>query len=263
MIKNILAEIVTCKKEEVEEKKNSVPLNKLQDNVLYHREPISLSKKIKEQNTPFLIAEFKRKSPSKGIISQDKSSEIIAKIYEQSGVSAISVLTDFHFFGGTNEDLTKVRNIVSIPILRKEFIIDSYQIVEAKAIGADIILLIAAILTKTQIADFTNYAHSLGLEVLVEIHDEKEVDMIYDGVDFVGINNRNLRNFHVDIHQSKHLVSNIPKHFIRIAESGIQNPDDAHLLFQAGFHGILVGEYLMKSTNITETITSLLRHSYQ
>lgn len=201
MKRNILESIVEHKRREVESAKLAVPAKQLQQTKDYSREIISLKQSLSNESGTGIIAEFKRKSPSKGIFNAGALPEVLTKAYAEGGASGLSVLTDQAFFGGNNEDLIKARKNV-IPILRKDFIIDDYQITEAKAIGADVILLIAACLTPQVVKSFASFAKSLGLEVLLEIHDENELLHICDEVDLVGVNNRNLKTFEVSIEHS-------------------------------------------------------------
>lgn len=198
-----------------------------------------------DENRIGIIAEFKRKSPSKGIINDKVNVADVTKAYAANGASGLSILTDNHFFGGNNEDIITSRGI-NIPILRKEFIIDEYQIVEAKAIGADAILLIAAILTRDEVNNFTAKAHNLGLEVILEIHNEEELNHINNKIDIVGVNNRNLKTFEVDLNCSAHLSSLIGNEMIKISESGIHSISDISFLKGHGYNGFLIGENFMK-----------------
>ncbi|MBY0243865.1 MAG: indole-3-glycerol phosphate synthase TrpC, partial [Sphingobacteriaceae bacterium] len=203
-----------------------------------------------DPNRSGIIAEFKRQSPSKGIINDTASVIEVTKGYNLAGASALSVLTDTDFFGGKTEDLLQARTANDIPILRKDFIIDEYQILEAKAWGADIILLIAAILTPQQIVDFGKLAQSLGLNVLLEVHNLEELERsICPNVDAIGINNRNLATFTVDIETSFGLVDKIPSEFLKISESAIDNPETIKKLKSVGFNGFLIGENFMKTQN--------------
>ncbi len=243
----ILDKIIERKKQELEVSKTKVCLQQLKDSEFFNRETISLKNTLKSKSG--IIAEFKRQSPSKGIINNQFSSLEVVTAYETFGASAVSVLTDYDFFGGNFEDILSVRNHINIPILRKDFMIDSYQFYEAKAIGADVILLIAACLSPTQVSEFTDLAHRLNLEVLLEIHSEEELKHINSKVDFVGINNRNLKDFKVDLQHSVSLKNQLPKDILSIAESGIYTEEDFRFLKEKGFDGFLMGEYFMKSNN--------------
>lgn len=242
---NILDEIVAFKKVEVEKRKQEMPLSHLEKLPLFSTPAYSLKRFLLDGTKTGIIAEFKRKSPSKGIIN-DRSGVIdVTSAYANNGASGLSVLTDHHFFGGSVDDIISAR-INQIPILRKEFIIVEYQIIEAKAIGADAILLIAAILTPQQVKDYTSTAHELGLEVILEIHDDNELEHINERVDIVGVNNRNLKTFEVDLEQSVKLSRHIPVEKIRITESGINKIEDIAYLKQFGYKGFLIGENFMK-----------------
>ncbi|MCB9032925.1 MAG: indole-3-glycerol phosphate synthase TrpC [Chitinophagales bacterium] len=245
---NILDKIVAHKKQEVLTAKEKVSIKKLENEIYFTRATNSLKQQFINKNIG-IIAEFKRQSPSKGIINDVVTPLDVVLGYEQAGAIASSILTDSFFFGGQNQDILEVRDSVSIPILRKEFMIDEYQIVEAKAIGADVILLIAAILTKQEIKSFTTLAHQLGLEVLLELHDTEELDKIDIDVDLIGINNRNLKTFKVDIEHSIKMSDYLQNDFIKIAESGLSEVATVKNLYQAGFKGFLMGENFMKTEN--------------
>ncbi|BBA17156.1 indole-3-glycerol phosphate synthase TrpC [Blattabacterium cuenoti] len=247
---NFLEKIISVKQKEVSSKKIFSPIKKLEKSFLFERKTISLVKKIKNSHTG-IIAEFKCKSPSKGIINNTALVEKVVKDYESAGVSGISILTDQHFFYGKDEDLKKSRSIISIPILRKDFIIDEYQIIESKSIGADVILLIAGILSKDQIFNLSKLSKSIDLEVIVEVHNEFEIDKLKEGleIDIVGINNRNLQTFIVDYNRCLSLFSKISDRYIKIAESGINDISNILKLKKQGFKGFLIGEYFMKNKN--------------
>lgn len=244
---NILEKIVAQKKLEVAEAYERVSIKQLEYYRHFDRKVPSFSGALMEEGASGVIAEFKRQSPSKGAIHAGASVEKIVPGYEKAGASCISVLTDKEFFGGGNEDLTSARDLCSLPIIRKEFIIDPYQVFEAKAIGASCILLIGAILNKQQTLELASLANSLGLEVLVEIHEESELELLNSYIQMVGINNRNLKTFKVDIEQSMRLASQLPKGVLAIAESGISSPAQYFELRKAGFRGFLMGEYFMKN----------------
>lgn len=248
---NILDKIIERKKQEVTVAKSKISIAQLKDSEFFGRETFSLKETLKSKSG--IIAEFKRQSPSKGIINDKVSPLEVASQYEKFGASAVSVLTDKDFFGGSFDDILSVRNHINIPILRKDFMIDDYQFYEAKSIGADVILLIAACLSPEQVSEFTEFAHSLKLEVLLEIHSEEELKHINKKVDFVGINNRNLKDFKVDLQHSVNLKNQLPKDVFSIAESGIYNEEDFKFLKEKGFDGFLMGEYFMKNENPGET----------
>ena len=244
---NILDQIIERKKQEVSAAKSKITVEQLQDSEFFHRQKLSLKDSLKSKSG--IIAEFKRKSPSKGIINDKVSPLEVVSQYEKFGASAVSILTDKDFFGGSFEDILSVRNHINIPILRKDFMIDEYQFYEAKSIGADVILLIASCLSPTQVSEFTELAHSLNLEVLLEIHAEEELKHINKNVDFVGINNRNLKDFKVDLQHSVDLKNELPNGIYSIAESGIYSEEDFKFLKEKGFDGFLMGEYFMKNEN--------------
>ena len=220
---NILDKIVESKRKSLKEKKDWFSIKKLEASPYFERECESLAKRLNEGNTTGIIAEFKRKSPSKGIINDKVRIEEVVSAYETNGAAGISVLTDEEYFGGNNEDLMKAREIVDIPLLRKDFIIDEYQVVETKSIGADVMLLIAACLTPAEVKRLASIAKNTGLEILLELHDENELEHICDDIDLIGINNRNLKTFEVDIERSFRMAEKIPADKIKIAESGISS----------------------------------------
>jgi indole-3-glycerol phosphate synthase len=247
---NILDKIIEQKKEEVKKQKSKVKIDDLQQSAFYNRNTFSLKQFLLDENKTGIIAEFKRKSPSKGIINDTADVVDVTTAYTNNGASCLSVLTDELFFGGTAEDLQKAR-VNNIPILRKDFIIDEYQITEARAMGADVILLIAACLTPERVKELAQFAKSLQLEVLLEIHNEDELQHICDATEIVGINNRDLKTFTVDINRSIELGKKIPADKIKIAESGINNIDTICTFKQAGFKGFLIGENFMKAPDPT------------
>lgn len=242
---NVLEKIIAHKKMEVAERKKAVPIAQLQQYGDFKKFPLSLKAFLKNKNKTGIIAEFKRASPSKGIINDKADVADVTAAYTWYGASGISVLTDEAFFKGSLRDLNvAVKN--DVPVLRKDFMIDEYQIIEAKAHGASVILLIAACLSPAEVKTLAGVAKELGLEVLLELHDETEVDHICAGVDLVGVNNRNLKTFSVDLEQSIRLAQKIDRTFLKIAESGINHPENIHYLKQHGFDGFLIGEYFMK-----------------
>lgn len=246
---NILEKIVADKFKEVELKKALIPAKQLEQSVLFDRISPSLALALKESSTG-IIAEHKRRSPSKKTINQDTNVGMVAKAYERAGVSGMSVLTDIKYFGGSIEDLLLARASVSMPLLRKEFIIDEYQILEAKAHGADVILLIAAVLTRTQVKTLSELTKSLGMDVLLEVHNEEELQKsIMPSLDMLGVNNRNLKTFKVSLETSKELAEEIPKEFVKVSESGISTIDAIKSLKPFGYQGFLIGENFMKTSN--------------
>jgi len=246
---NILDKIIAHKKKEVAQLKTEVAVNQLVGSPNFKRDCFSLRKSLTEPNSSGIIAEFKRKSPSKGIINDKVDVAEVTEGYLKAGAAAQSVLTDQHFFGGNVIDLIHARSVNDIkPILRKDFIVDGFQIVEAKAIGADVILLIAACLSTQELKNFANLAEDLGTEVLYEIHNNEELDKIPD-VDnkIIGINNRNLKTFKVDLEHSIDLAGQIPDSCVKVSESGISDPRIITGLKEYGFQGFLIGENFMKT----------------
>lgn len=242
---NILDKIIEHKKTTVSNRKNEISVSALQGYPSYHRKTLSLKEFLLDETKTGIIAEFKRRSPSKGIIN-DKSDVLeVTKAYTENGASCLSLLTDQLFFGGSNEDLIAAR-VHNIPILRKDFIIDEYQVTEAKAIGADVILLIAACLSPEDVKRLAIFALSIGLEVLLELHDETELGHICDETTIIGINNRDLKTFSVDIDRSMRMAEKIPADRIKVAESGINKIETIELFRQHGFKGFLMGENFMK-----------------
>ncbi len=246
---NILDKIVAQKKIEIELAKQAVSIKQLEQTEFFKRSTISITSNILQGNSTGIIAEFKRKSPSKGIINDTSKVLDVVKQYEIAGVSACSILTDELFFGGNKQDILTVRNELNVPILRKDFMIDEYQFIEAKAIGADVVLLIASILSPKQVKDFTELARSLQLEVLLELHDETELNHVCDDVHMVGINNRNLKTFEVDIEQSIRMAEKLGNDFVKVAESGISSIETLIHFKNNGFQGFLIGENFMKTEN--------------
>ena len=244
---NILDRIVATKRMEVELRKGIMSTAVLERYPDFTRPTISLEASLRAGDRTGIIAEFKRRSPSKGVINDRNTVEEVVTAYEQYGASAISVLTDEQYFGGGNGDLMKAREVVNIPLLRKEFIIDEYQLVEARAIGADLILLIAACLSPAEVRTLARTARSLGLEVLLELHAEQELDHVCPEVNFVGINNRDLKTFVVDIDRSVAMADKLGPDALKIAESGISGPEQVDFFRKAGFHGFLIGEQFMKA----------------
>ena len=245
---NILEKIIEQKKIEVAERKQIVSETLLMQTKHFDRKCFSLVDNLKNANTTGIIAEFKRKSPSKGFINEHANVVEVTTGYTEAGAACLSVLTDREFFGGSTADLVAAR-VNAIPILRKDFIIDQYQIIEAKAMGADVILLIAACLTVEEVKKLSAFAVALGLEVLLELHDETELNHICDNTILIGINNRNLKDFKVDINASLNMAKKIPDNKIKIAESGISNVDMIKKFKEAGFKGFLIGETFMKESN--------------
>lgn len=247
---NILDTIIEHKKKEVALAKLQRPEAVLRQMKAVSRQTLSLQQFLLDDTKTGIIAEFKRKSPSKGVINGAADVAAVTAAYTKHGASCLSVLTDEYFFGGHNSDLEKARANY-IPILRKDFIIDEYQILEAKAIGADVILLIAACLTPARVKELAVYARELQLEVLLEIHNEDELQHICEETTIIGINNRDLKTFSVDINRSVELGKKIPAGKIKIAESGIHDVETICILKTAGFSGFLIGENFMKQPDPT------------
>ena len=209
-----------------------------------------------------IIAEFKRKSPSKGIINDSANIKDVTMGYTAAGASGLSVLTDEQYFGGILEDLSIARRSNDNALLRKDFIVDEYQIIEAKSHGADVVLLIAAVLSKRKLVQFAKIAKSVGLEVLMEVHSKDELGKINEFVDIVGVNNRNLKTFQVDVKQSLSLAKFIPDNFLKISESGISKPETIIQLKDAGFNGFLIGEQFMKTSDPVEAFNDFIKNIY-
>lgn len=256
---NILEKIIARKKEEITLAKSIVSVKELEKQAGFSASCISLKQSFLAGKKSGIIAEHKRKSPSKGIINDSLSVEFIIQGYENAGASALSILTDFDFFGGTKEDLIAARKATNLPILRKDFMIDEYQILEAKAWGADVILLIAANLEVNQLRNLAQFAKKLGLEVLMEVHSKEELlQNINPDVDFIGVNNRNLKTFDVSIQNSLELADLIPNEFIKIAESGLTTENEIKTLQKVGYKGFLIGEMFMRTQNPGESCKELI-----
>lgn len=244
---NILDKIVADKEREVHLRKNLIPSTQLEASVLFERQPVSLAQALRKSDSG-IIAEHKRRSPSKSTINQDLNVQDVAQGYEEAGVCGMSVLTDGKYFGGSLDDLLLARAVVGMPLLRKEFIIDEYQILEAKAYGADVILLIAAILTSAQIKTLSELAKSLSLDVLLEVHNVAELQKsVMPSLDMLGVNNRNLKTFEVSLETSKSLSEQIPDDFVKVSESGISQVAAIEELKTYGYRGFLIGENFMRT----------------
>ncbi|MCB0334562.1 MAG: indole-3-glycerol phosphate synthase TrpC [Bdellovibrionales bacterium] len=248
MAENILKTILAHKEKEVAERRELFPAKLLEKSVYFHESPVSLTKYLAREDRVGVIAEIKRQSPSKGVLNKYISVENLSIGYMQAGASALSVLTDTEFFGGSNEDLREARKFNFCPILRKDFVVDEYQIIEARSIGADVILLIAAALDPQTTQALARKAKELGLEVLLEVHTKQElIEHLCDEVDIVGVNNRDLDTFTVSLDCSLELAGEIPAGIIKISESGIREPEDIVKLRAEGFQGFLIGENFMKT----------------
>lgn len=260
-MKDILEEIVAHKHTEVAEQKEQMPPRRLYAEVegmmAEGIETRSLSRSL--AGNPYgIIAEFKRKSPSKGWIKEEGKPEVIPPAYEKAGAAALSILTDEAYFGGCLDFIRRARPLVSLPILRKDFIVDEYQLFQARHAGADAVLLIAADLTRQQASSLTAIAHELRLEVLLELHAEHELDYADLPVDAIGVNNRNLGTFVTDVGNSFRLSARLPEDKVLVSESGISNPDTIRLLRQAGYRGFLIGETFMRTDDPGQTLSDFI-----
>ena len=247
---DILDRITAVKRQQVEQRKEQVPMRRLEKSLLFEREGYPLAAFLRDDSKSGVIAEFKRRSPSKGFIREGAKVEDIAPAYQAAGASAVSVLTETEFFAGADEDLSWARELLSIPVLRKDFVVDEYQIVEAKSLGADAVLLIAACLEPKKLKSFAQTAKSLGLSVLMEVHSREELlDNLHDSIDVFGVNNRNLKTFEVSLDTSFDLLKELPRERARISESGLSRVEDLLVLRRAGYDGFLIGESFMKAEN--------------
>ena len=257
-MKDILSEIIANKRFEVDLQKQAISIEQLQEGISEAPVIRSMKQALASFKTG-VMAEFKRRSPSKGWIKQDARPEEIVLSYATAGASALSILTDEKFFGGSLKDIRIARPLVEIPILRKDFIIDEYQLYQAKIVGADAVLLIAAALEQERCNELTEKAHSLGLEVLLEIHSPEELSYINEKIDMVGINNRNLGTFFTDVENSFRLAGQLPQDAVLVSESGISDPEIVKRLRTAGFRGFLIGETFMKTQQPGETLQNFLQ----
>jgi len=256
---DILPTIIDAKLREVAERRSLYPVKLLEKSIYFSTPPLSLKKYLLRGDKSGIIAEIKRKSPSKGILNSSISIEQISIGYMQAGASAISILTDQEFFGGSNADLTEARRYNFCPILRKEFILDEYQVLESKSIGADAVLLIVSIISRKQLMSLSALARSLGMEVLVEIHNQEELQLVKD-LDFelMGVNNRDLHSFKTHLETSMELSGDIPERFIKVSESGIRRPEDIQILKEYGYAGFLIGELFMRHSRPEEYCKSFI-----
>lgn len=244
---NILDKIVNDKRKEVALRKSIIPTSQLEGSVLFERQTVPLAGNLKQSKSG-IIAEHKRRSPSRSVINNTLNVQDVASGYDHAGVCGMSVLTDGKYFGGSLDDLLIARASCNLPLLRKEFIIDEYQLLEAKAHGADVILLIAAILTRAEIKQFSEFAKGLNLDVLLEVHNEEELHKsLMPSLDMLGVNNRNLKTFEVSLETSKSLSKLIPDDFVKVSESGISNIEAIKELQPYGYQGFLIGENFMKT----------------
>lgn len=258
---SMLKTIIDFKKNEVRENKGRRSVRSLEQSPFFNANIISLKTHLKRGDMVGIIAEFKRRSPSEGLINNKVSVEKLSKAYIQAGASALSILTDYNFFGGKNQDVETARKFNNCPILRKEFIIDEYQIIEAKSIGADCILLIASCLAPKQCKSLANFAKSLELEVLLEVRTKEEIDShTNEHVDLIGVNNRNLNDFSTDISNSKLLFEYLPKELVKISESGITQASQIKTLKDDGYDGFLVGSLFMKHKEPDQICENLINN---
>ncbi len=257
MATDILQTIVAHKRIELARQEEAVPLDSLIRQLDTLRPSRSMRQSLADSSTG-IIAEFKRRSPSKGWIAQEADPAVIVPGYERAGASGISVLTDQEFFGGTLDDLHAVRPLIQLPVLRKDFIVSPYQLFQAKLVGADVVLLIAAALTVEECKSLGKLAHQLQMEVLLEIHAEKELDYLHEYVDLLGVNNRNLGTFHTDVENSFRLAQKLPKEYLWVSESGISQPETIRQLRKAGFRGFLMGERFMKTSSPEQALSDFL-----
>lgn len=266
-MKDILEEIIAHKRVEVAEARKTTPLARVRT----HVEQKILTEGLKlrsmhdklQASTTGIIAEFKRKSPSKGWIHADAQPLDVVPLYDQNGASATSILADEHYFGGSKQFIATVRPTVNIPILFKEFVVDEYQLYEAKLVGADAVLLIAAALTVQECTTLVAKAHELGLEVLLEIHDTKELQHVSPDVDMLGVNNRHLGTFVTDVQWSFDIADKLSKDFLLVSESGISNPKTVKELRNVGYRGFLIGECFMKEQNPGEALKTFIQNIEQ
>lgn len=259
-MRTILDTITEHKQMEVLKRKGRKPLEHLKKKALYNRTPLDPAGFF-NLSRPNVIAEYKRKSPSKGILSDSINPIPVVTAYKEGGASAVSILTDRDFFGGSFRDLENVKTALQdLPLLRKDFLIDPYQVHEAKAYGADIILLIAAILEKEQVREMSKLAVSLGLHILLEVHDEKELEHWVPDIRMIGVNNRDLRTFSVDLQRSVDLAPKLPEEVLRVSESGLHEPKDILNLFNEGYNGFLMGERFMKTEDPGAALKDFMEH---
>ena len=256
----ILEEIIAFKQHETAERRELVPLKKLERSEHFNVPPVSLAGYLRRPDKVGIIAEIKRRSPSKGVLNDYISVEQLSIGYMQAGASALSILTDTKYFGGTNDDLTMARRFNYCPVLRKDFVVDEYQIVEARAIGADAVLLIAGASSEKQIGQFASLARSLGLEVVLEIHSAEELPGSLENIDVLGVNNRDLRSFETDVNRSFEIAEKLPPNgVVKISESGLSDAETIIKLKQAGFQGFLIGETFMRNSRPEAACAALVQ----
>ena len=257
---DILQEIIAKKREEIQDRKKRHPLEEVKTDPNFERSAFSMREALTMDGSSHIIAEFKRRSPSKGDINVESDVLNVVKGYQAAGCAGVSILTDQPFFGGSPEDIRKVRSHIRIPILRKDFIVDEYQVFESKAMGADIILLIAEALEKSEVEELSLKAKEIGLEVLLEMHSSDHLHKICPSIDLVGINNRDLKKFKVDIATSLKLAGQIPPGFVKISESGISSADAIIKLMGSGYQGFLIGEHFMKTSTPAKTAEDFIQN---
>ena len=255
----ILDKIVKDKKLEVDKLYSNSSIKELESSSLFSRQCISLKDSILKSNGG-IICEFKRRSPSNNNINYKSNISEVVKGYQKAGAAGLSILTNKQYFGGDIQDILEIRDISSIPILRKEFIVSEYQIIEAKSIGSDAILLIASILSKEEIKNYSSLAKDIGLEVLFEIHDAEELEKLSgENIDIIGVNNRNLDTLEIDLQNSVDLYNKIPNSFVKISESGISKVESILKLRKVGYQGFLIGENFMKTDDPFESAYNFIK----
>jgi len=255
---NFLTEILNTKKDEVAKLKKQYSINSFKDMEFFQKQSLGFYNNVRNNKNISIIAEIKKASPSKGIIREDFNHLDIAKAYFNQSVNAVSILTDKNYFQGDIKYLFEIAKIKQAPLLRKDFIIDAIQIYEAKANGADLILLICEALSKEEIKDLTGLANEIGLEVLLELHSVSQLEKVNFGVNkLIGVNNRNLENFEVDLSVTQTISTYLPNHVLLVSESGLNTKDDIDYVRNASANGVLVGEHLMRSGNIEDKLAEL------
>lgn len=255
----ILENIIENKKKELGLLKKLTSVSDLENSMFFNRKVISLSENLLDKKKTGIVAEFKRKSPSRGIINSASQVEEVTTGYFTGGASGVSILTDTQFFGGSNADISQVREKSLFPVLRKDFIIDEYQVIESKSIGADVILLIAAILEKKEVMQFSALARSLGMEVLLEIHEPAELEKANRYVNIIGVNNRNLKTFEVNTEISERLIEKIPDVYLKISESGITSGKTIEKLRISGYNGFLIGGKFMNTADPVKAFSEFVK----
>lgn len=258
----ILENIIANKKRELVFLKKLASVRDLENSLFFNRKVISLSESLLDKKKTGIVAEFKRKSPSRGIINSTSQIEEVTKGYFSEGAAGVSILTDTQFFGGSNADIINVREKNLFPVLRKDFIIDEYQVIESKSIGADVILLIAAILEEKEVMQFSALARSLGMEVLLEIHDPADLGKVNRYVNIIGVNNRNLKTFEVNTEISEKLIGKIPEGYLKISESGITSGKTIEKLRSSGYNGFLIGGKFMSTADPVKAFSEFVKDIY-